>query len=132
MMYSGENGLTIDSAYGTYGKGRMEKDKTFYISQYTVYKVYNTLSDVPKNTEFFIYDRDGNYILYETWKRSTLGDGARISFMIGEYYFKLYADLPAETDSEQALLSAFLPELGATDDSVIAMLDKIKALIPKS
>ncbi|MBP3334072.1 MAG: hypothetical protein J6M35_08525 [Clostridia bacterium] len=131
VSYSGEDDLSIYYGYGTYGEGRFESHKESCVKKHPKYKVYNTLSDVPENTEFFIYNRDDNYILYETWKSSTVGDGARISFMIGEYYFMLYASLPAETDSEQELLSAFIPELGATDESVIEMLDKIKALIPQ-
>lgn len=35
------------------------------------------------------------------------------------------------TAEQAAFLSAVVPEYGATDDSVIAMLDKIKALIPQ-
>ena len=36
------------------------------------------------------------------------------------------------TPAQAAFLSAVVPQYGATDDSVIAMLDKIKALIPTS
>ena len=47
-----------------------------------------------------------------------------------QWNHKLSAD--DYTPAQSEFLSALVSEYGATDDSVIAMLDKIKALIPKS
>ncbi len=48
---------------------------------------------------------------------------------IGDYFVKISIYAP-ETDAQKAFVEALNPDYGATDDTVIAMLDKIKALIP--
>ncbi|MBE6608526.1 MAG: hypothetical protein E7633_08215 [Ruminococcaceae bacterium] len=90
-------------------------------------KTYNALKDVPEdNSESFVCNVDEICMLYSYYN----GKIETISFMIDEHYFMIYANRSA-SPAQDEFISAFLPELGATDDSVIAMLDKIKALIPK-
>ena len=56
-----------------------------------------------------------------------------ILFFIDNFRFDVDTMQPQEfLSGQEAFVKALNPELGATDDSVIEMLDKIKALIPKS
>ena len=122
-----ERGLYIIIGYGK---------KIFYDYFFTLEKddilsdgkEYNALKDVPEgNSESFVCNIDGICMLYSYYN----GKCTSIRFVIDEHYFDIYSSWSASL-AQDKFISAFLPELGATDDSVIAMLDKIKALIPKS
>ncbi|MBE6608080.1 MAG: hypothetical protein E7633_05965 [Ruminococcaceae bacterium] len=121
-------GVDVSIGYKDYFVDYFQKYKDYWIANY---KVYNSLKDVPKDAERFACDIDGNYLLYGLYSYNGYGDVAEVIFMLGDYYFKIYTASPLSSVAQQELLNALFPSLGATDDSVIAMLDKIKALIPK-
>ena len=89
-------------------------------------KTYNALKNVPEgNSESFVCNIDEICMLYSYHN----GKIDTIRFMIDEHYFNIYAFRSA-SPAQDEFISAFLPELGATDDTLIAMLNRIKALIP--
>jgi hypothetical protein len=102
--------------------------KSTHTSDNPDYKIYDSLNDAPKDSRFFIYNWDGNHILICPFKVEDT-EYARITFIIDEYAFQIEATLPVTTPAQEEFISAFLPSLGATDESIITMLDRINALI---
>ncbi|MBE6608970.1 MAG: hypothetical protein E7633_10515 [Ruminococcaceae bacterium] len=116
--------------YGEDAQYLYDSQKSIHSSENPVYEIYDNLNDVPDDTGFFIYNWNGNHILICPYKVEDL-EYSRITFIIGKYAFLFETTLPVTSPAQEEFISSFLPSLGATDDSVIAMLDKIKALIPK-
>ena len=120
-----EEGLTIGVGYGNFFT-------KYYITSYKESilsngEAYKTFDDLPENNnESFIMNIDGECLLYVYFENKPWS----IQFMIDEHYFYINS-FNSASPAQDEFISAFLPELGATDDSVIAMLDRIKALIPQ-
>ena len=119
-----EEGLKIGVGYGDFFT-------KYYITPYKESilsngEAYKTFDDLPENNnESFIMNIDGECLLYVYFENKPWS----IQFMIDEHYFYINS-FNSASSAQDKFISAFLPELGATDESATTMLNRIKALIP--
>ena len=103
-----------------------------------IQKYPDTINHTPYDSLYVLEDINGktqnNWIdlgEYEIMYVIEANKIQRCWFVIDDYWFNMRIS-NFDSSAQESFVKALNPELGATDDTVIAMLNKIKALIPES
>ena len=98
--------------------------------------IYQSLTEIEsiEKQGYYRFNIGGNEIIYGIDSNNDKRICYYIAIVVEDFYIEIvgFCAEDPETDAQKELYKALAPQYGATDDSVIEMLDKIKALIPKS
>ncbi|MBE6608807.1 MAG: hypothetical protein E7633_09670 [Ruminococcaceae bacterium] len=129
--------ITVQIVYPAHKTVREDADE--YIKNFpklinhTPYDSLSIIKDIKDNTEYVWIDLEKYEMIY-TRSYNDENNVTEISycwFVIDNYWLCMRIE-DHNSSAQESFVKALNPAYGATDDSVIAMLDKIKALIPKS
>ena len=96
--------------------------------------IYQSLTEI-ENIEkqgYYRFNIGGNEIIYGI-KPNDKRVSYYIAIVVEDFHIEMvgFCAEDPETDAQSELYKALAPQYGATDESIIEMLDKIKALIPQ-